>query len=300
MSEKDRPYNLDAFEPMWTCPEDPAVREAARWLFNDPGSPWAAFLRQPGRRTRQSYLGRRLYASPLLRSAGFRDAVLDAMAIKSELGTVRRSQRTVVQYELKDGVGKWTFRGGFAASEADLVGVEQGVDQSFRACDYIAWQISAIEGAPRCELYWTKKKRDQAVEACMAFLKTYGDRFTAEAPSGEHVRPHEKRANLAFPILDRPATKDDVRAARTIFSLEGEGEVRRIELPSLPIMAKWIRPREAPGDGAEEGWVWQAEEVRKGGQWEQYYGFVGRHVIARVPGRSIELASGRRPGQGDR
>ncbi len=292
MSEKDRPYNLDAFEPMWTCPEDPAVREAARWLFNDVGSPWAAFLRNLGSYGKHSFFRTNLYASPLLRSAGFCDAVLDAMTIKSESGTVRRSRRTVVDYEVKDGA-----RGRCTASEADLDGLEQGVDQSFRACDYIAWQISAIEGAPRCELYWTKKKRDQAVEACMAFLKTYGDRFTAEAPSGEHVRPYEKRAHLAFPILDRPATKDDVRAARAIFSLEGEGEVRKIELPSLPIKAKWIRPGRAPGDGAEEGWVWQAEEVRKGGQWEHYYGFVGRHVIARGPASAIELASGRRPGQ---
>ena len=46
--EKDQPHSLDAFEPMWTYPDDPAVREAARWLFNDPGSPWAAFLRKPG------------------------------------------------------------------------------------------------------------------------------------------------------------------------------------------------------------------------------------------------------------
>ena len=212
------------------------------------------------------------------------------MAIQSELGTVRRSQQTVVEYELKDGV-----RGGFSASEADLEGVAQGVDQSIRACDYIAWQISAIEGAPRCELYWTKEMRDAAVEACVAFLKTYGDRFTAEAPPGERAHPFEKMAHLAFPILDRPATKEDVRAARAIFSLEGEAEIRRVELPSLPIKAKWIPPEEAPGGGADDGWVWQAEEVRKGGQWERYYGFVGRHVIARVPAGSIELAGGRRP-----
>ena len=121
-----------------------------------------------------------------------------------------------------------------------------------------------------------------------------------QAPSGEHVRPNEKRAHLAFPILDRPATKDDVRAARAIFSLEGEGEIRRIELPSIPIKARWIPPGKAPADSAEDGWVWQAEEVRKGGQWERYYGFVGRHVIARVPASSIELAGGRRPALGDR
>ena len=226
---------------MWTYPDDPAVREAARWLFNDPASPWAALLRKPGDNRMQFFFNTSLYASPLLRSAGFRDAVLDALAIKSELGTARRSQQTLVAYDLKDGVS-----GAFSASEADLEGVTQGVDRSFRACDYIAWQISTIEGAPRCELYWTKEMRDEAVAACVAFLKTYGDRFTAKAPPGERSHPFKKQAHLAFPVLDRPATKEDVRAGRAIFSLEGESEIRRVELPSMPIKAKRIPPREAP------------------------------------------------------
>jgi hypothetical protein len=109
----------------------------------------------------------------------------------------------------------------------------------------------------------------------------------------------EKRAHLAFPVLDRPATKADVREGRAIFSLEGEGEIRRVQLPSMPVKAKWILPDEARGGVAVDGWVWQAEEVRKGGQWERYYGFVGPHVIARVPGGSIELAGGRQPAHGD-
>ena len=238
--EKDQPHTLDAFEPMWTYPDDPAVREAARWLWNDPGSAWAAVVRKPGCNRTLFFVNTSFYASPLLRSAGFRDAVLDAMAIQSELGTARRSQETMVEYEVKDGV-----RGSFSASEADLEGVEQGVSQSIRPGDYIAWQISAIEGAPRCELYWTKEMRDAAVEACVAFLKTYGDRFTAESPPGERAHPFEKKAHLAFPILDRPATKADVRAARAIFSLEGEAEVRRVLLPPLPIKAKWLAPMSA-------------------------------------------------------
>ena len=187
----------------------------------------------------RSFINTNLYASPLLMSAGFREAVLDALVIKSESGTVRRTRQTVVRYELKEGIN-----GGVSASEADLEGVAQGVDQSIRACDYIAWKISAITGAPRCELYWTREKRDEAVKACVAFLKTYGDRFTAEAPRAS-AHPFEKTAHLAFPILDRPATKEDVRAGRAIFSFEGEGETRRVELPPLPIKAKWITPKEA-------------------------------------------------------
>jgi hypothetical protein len=137
--------------------------------------------------------------------------------------------------------------------------------------------------------------RNAAVEACMTFLKTYGDRFTDQPPRGERAQPFEKSAHLAFPILDHPATKADVRAARAIFSLEGEGEVRRVELPALPIKAKWLPPDDAPADGALDGWVWQAEEVRNDGRWERYYGFVGGHIIARFPASSIELAGGRPP-----
>ena len=48
-----------------------------------------------------------------------------------------------------------------------------------------------------------------------------------------------------------------------------------------------------------DGWVWQAEEVRRGDRWERYYGFVGPHVIARIPADEIELPGGRRPAPGD-
>ena len=68
----------------------------------------------------------------------------------------------------------------------------------------------------------------------------------------------------------------------------------------MPIKAKRIPPEGAPGDGAEDGWVWQAEEVHRGGEWERYYGLVGRHVIAGVPASSLELAGGRQPAPGDR
>jgi hypothetical protein len=282
--EKDQPRSLDAFKPIWIYPDDPAIREAARWLFNDRASPWAAYLRKPGN-NRMPYFNTNIYASPLLRSAGFRDAVLAAMAIKSELGTVRHRDQTGVEYEVRHGAG-----GRFGTEAAEEI--KQGMERSFRVGDYIAWQIAEIEGSPRCEIYWTEEMRDGAVAACVAFLNRFADRFTAEAPPGETDPRFQKRmVHLAFPILDHPATKEDVRTGRAIFSLEGEGEIRRVELPSVPVKAKGIPPEEAPGGAAEEGWVWQAEEVRKGGQWERYYGFVGGHVIARVPAAEIELAA---------
>jgi hypothetical protein len=284
--ERDQPNSLATFEPMWTFPYDPAIREAARWLFNDPGSPWTAFVRAPGNPKMQFLFHSSLYASPLLRAAGFRGAAIAAMASRSRLGTIRRSGPGMLQYELGE-----STRGGFTVPEADLEGIEQGVDRPYRVCDYIAWQVSTIEGSPRCELYWSEEMRDQAVEACVGFLKTLGDRFTAEAPHGSDDPRYQAKAHLAFPILDHPATKDDVRAARAIFSLEGEGEVRRLKVPGLPLKARWVGSEDAPREKDQEGWVWQAEQVRKGDRRESYCGFVGPHVIARVPAAEIQLAA---------
>lgn len=288
------------FEPMWTFPDDPAIRDAAHWLFNDPASPWSAFIRAPGREALGYFFqDTSLYTSPLLGSAGFREAVIAAVANKSPMGTVRRNQDRTVQWETDFGNS-----GGFEAAEADLEGIPVGEARTFRACDYIAWQVSTIEGAPRCELYWPADQRDDAVAACAAYLKTYGARLTIDAPGDEPDPPHQKRAHLAFPALDRPATREDVRAARAIFSMEGEGEVRRAKVPGLPIEARWLTlkdlPIDRPGPGGgvihdfdQGGRIWQAEEVRQGDHWERSYGFVGRHAIARVPAAEIEQAPGR-------
>ena len=45
-------------------------------------------------------------------------------------------------------------------------------------------------------------------------------------------------------------------------------------------------PREAYD---REGLIWQAEEVLQEGKWRRYYGFVGNHVIAKVPAEEVDL-----------
>ena len=50
-----------------------------------------------------------------------------------------------------------------------------------------------------------------------------------------------------------------------------------------------------PMTGAEEviydqkGLVWQAEETFVRGKWQRYYGFVGKHCVAKVPAEEIEF-----------
>jgi hypothetical protein len=240
-------FIFSRFEPMWTCADDPTIRDAARWLFNDPASPWAPLVRDPGSQRMNWLFDERLYTSPLLRSAGFRDALIAAMAIKSVMGKVR-------------------------------------------VCDHLAWRISTLGGAPECQLDWPEDRRDQAVEACIAFLKRYGDRFTAD-PLPVVRDFNDKTAHLTFPALGRPATLEDVRQTRAIFSLEGQRETRLIKVPQLPIQARWVTNKDFPLE-VQRGWIWQAEEVRNGDRWERIFGFVGPHVIARVPAAEIELDAG--------
>ena len=87
-------------------------------------------------------------------------------------------------------------------------------------------------------------------------------------------------------------------------SLHG-GPVRTVKLPKWPAKAKWSTFKGYPvqqqgatdekgvtayyDDYLNQGLIWQAEEVQVNGKWERFYGFVGPHVIAKVPGDQIEF-----------
>ena len=71
-------------------------------------------------------------------------------------------------------------------------------------------------------------------------------------------------------------------------------------MPEFPIPARWVTLKEFPidllkSDGTvyrdyeQDGWIWQAEEVRKGDHWERFYGFVRPQAIVRLPAVEIEL-----------
>ena len=102
----------------------------------------------------------------------------------------------------------------------------------------------------------------------------------------------------SFPAQEHPATADDVRAARAIFSLAGDGEARVAAMPaSFPIRARWLalkadrplRNGTTRREYLQDGWVWQAEEARRGDRWERFYGFVGHATIARAPASEVEF-----------
>jgi hypothetical protein len=286
-------WPFDSLGPLVAHPEQPALAAAARWLFNDPKSPWVPLL--PEARGQQSAHSQNLFASPLMVVAGFRDGVLAGLADKTPIGSVKRIDRNTIERKIKNGD---TTRYGPSSLESE--GIPIGVEHPFRRCDLLASRFSELEGCPRCDLFWPEARRDEAVAACVAYLKKFGASFTSQAPPGVHDFPGPK-AHLKFPILDKPATREDVASARAIFSLEGQGETRLASMPGLPQQAKWITLKDSPVDRTyqdgvtrreyeTDGIVWQAEEVRKGDAWERFYGFVGRHVVARAPASEIEFA----------
>ena len=289
---------LAAFKPLLAHPDHPALSSAARWLFNDPKSPWVPIL--PEARGEMASKIQSLFKSPMISVAGFREGVLAGLKDRAPLGTVQKTGDQSIQ--CKSAGAPITNMG---SSDFDLEGVPLNVEFPYRRCDLLASHLSALEGSPRCELLWPEARRDDAVAGCTAFLERFGTSFTDEPSPSPHF--HFGSAHLKFPPLDAPATPADVASGRAIFSLDGQGEARRVNLPAYPQLARWITLKDSPvilTDGNNvrrreydtDGLVWQAEEVRRGGAWERYYGFVGHHTIARVPASEIEFGSRYFPG----
>ncbi len=284
----------DVLEPLWNYPDHPALSTAARAMFVDPNSHWLPLVQvEEGRRDLQY---QRALGSPLVCVPAFRETLLGALADKARIGTAMRQPRGGLQYTLATG-GSGSTSDVRLADPAEKLGVEV----PFRACDFVAWQLSGLDGAPECALTWPEARRDAAVTACAAYLRRFGPHLAAEYVQGV-ANTRNLVARLHFPALAHPATADDVREGRAVFSLTGEGESRTVPLPSsYPVPARWLALKsfpiirrsnaDPPGDNfLQDGAVWQAEEVKKGDRWERYFGFVGHATIARVPASEIEFS----------
>lgn len=92
---------------------------------------------------------------------------------------------------------------------------------------------------------------------------------------------------------------------RAIFWLEATGRVKALPLPVRPLAARWVTLKDYPYRAQtydsktgkpssqtfyhQEGTVWQAEQLTRDGRTETYYGFVGRHTLAKVSAAEIEF-----------
>ena len=231
----------EVLEPLWTYPEHPAVSEAARAMFLDPKSPWLPLIPvEEGRRDHQ-YMDQ--IASPLACVPAYREALLAALADKTKVGTAVRKPEGVVQYTLAAGRS-----GGFSDVRVPDPADRPGVEVPIRTCDYVAWKLSALDGAPECRLTWPEARRDAGRRRMRRVSPALRPAPRRRVPSRTTPTTRDPIARLRFPALERPATPDDVREGRAVFSLTGEGEARVVALPSgYPVRARWLALKVIPG-----------------------------------------------------
>jgi hypothetical protein len=248
-----------------------------------------------------------LIVSPMLGVAPFRKLILAGLADDRPLGSVRA-----------DADGKVTVVIDRRLSQLPKLDPDDpdrprpGTMTPLRISDHYAWKLRQIEGFPNFEFHWPRGRRDRAIAEVIALLSRLGDRFrTTEVSQSLYDQapfyPQHPRALLVFPALEKPATAADVSAGRAIFAAPPGTESRRWPIPALPTEARWttleIRPDDpglrpfanSQGKPWEQirhlqgGRAWQAEEIREGDRWHRHYGFVGRHLIARVPAEEMDF-----------
>lgn len=317
---------ISMFAPLWRNPDHPALKAAAAALFAAPKSPWNPPVWR-GEPTVPEGHRRELFSTPLLGLESFRTLVLRALADRTEVGTIEvdATGRVVVI----QGNYRTTYSEERVVSSGEFSGDPDDKSRPFqpgagamplRMADKACEKLEQLEGIPRFQKQWSLDRRDRAIAATVAYLKKYGERFR-ENEASRRIRASEPGSDnhpaalLAFDPLDHPATRADAAEGRAIFSLEGPGaEVRRVAMPAFPLEARWTKlevfrddppvTRVYDSEGHEKsntealqaGRVWQAEEVREGDRWRRYYGFAGRHALARVPADEIEFTTPWREG----
>ena len=250
------------FQPLLDYAADPAMRTTADWLFTDAASP----IVQNPERLRRHWAFHEMLNSSWLANAPFRRYLIRLLQDTSEQ-KFRRPKRP-----------------------AEVV-------QHHRYCDDIAEEVSRVEGMPKFDTTWTDEARDDAIASCIDILHRYGDRYQPHANTPKRVSwgSFNNEARLSFPILDHPATAQEVAEGKAIFTLGTAAPVRVVTQPALPQTGVWtaLKDNSVPGNNPpyyDRGVViWQAEEVLQNGNWVRYYGVVGAHQIARVPAEEIEF-----------
>ncbi len=301
-------FNLSIFMPLWRHAENAKLAELARRVFLAEDSPWHPIHEL---KPLSSF---EMINSPLVGVPAFRELLKREFADTSLVGKFTVSREGLSIEAMQSGMGASSYY----APDVELP--KSADKQPLRACDFYAVEISRLEGAPRYELYWPEERRDAVRKEMAKFLDQWGNCYRDRSRSLNslalrfHSTPPFRLSRLA-----QPATAEDVAAGRAIFSLRDkpDTQVRVVPLKPYPSIARWktltqFRLREPgvmewPKDPNtedrkvweslpkepfdREGLIWQAEEIQLGRKWRRYYGFVGNHVIAKVPAEEIDILS---------
>jgi hypothetical protein len=251
------------FEPLWRYPAQPAFARLGHDLFNGSNGSWNPLI-DPRRSGDLKHAN--VIAGPLLTHPAYRAQVARQLKNWAHCGTVEILGNSKISIQTPVEKREQAL---FTMATLPI-----GSKGQFRVCDYYAWQLSQIKGAPRCELYWPFALRDRAVAEVAFWLQAYGTRLKP-ASTARAALPVE----IVFPLLKRAAKPADVQKHRAIFSLPPMSKTRLVKM-KLPAPGRWKN---------EIVRIWQAEEIAVGTQWRRYYGIVARHEMRRVPAGEIQL-----------
>jgi hypothetical protein len=156
-------------EPLWIFPSNESFKALARDLFAAPNAPLsAAGLLITGR-----YPGN-LFRSPLLMVDAFRESVLAGLERTEEIGTVEHTP---------DGGLVVTMTKGFSSQGLwpDPGSHPPAGKLSMRVGDFIAWELSQIDGFPKFDLESSTEEKNTASASIAKFLRIHAGELRAPA-----------------------------------------------------------------------------------------------------------------------
>jgi hypothetical protein len=288
--------DFEIFQPLSRYADHPKMVDLAKTLFSSKSS-WVPLHQRVGFRWHG------LLTSPVVGVSAFRELLKSQLDDQTRVGTITLDTvASHVQIQIGDGSMGQSIRTAFDPDEPGLA-----EPKPVRRCDFIAWTLSQLQGAPLYELWWPEAKRNLVMPQMKKFLDQWGNAFRDQGPVWERFGSAFGQASFHIAKLDRLATMQDVAAGQAIFFSSVSTENGRVvALKTFPQSARWRTltdfpiqenglPDLATGEPTRirsfdrDGSIWQAEEVLVDGQWKRYYGFVGRHIIARVSAEEIEF-----------
>lgn len=287
------------FLPLGYAPDNSLLAKAAEKAFISPDSQWLPLHEKVP-------AGWPDFLTFLVSVPAFQKMLAQEFTNTTDLGTISVDiEKKSANLSMKSG-----RYGHSLANSRDPDLPPDAAPRSVRVCDAYAWMLSRLEGSPPFEPYWPVEKKDAAIAQYPKFLQKWGRCFQEYPPLDATVRFRGDVASFHLLKADEEflnntkvvGEEDDVASGRAIFSLADIGAERRtVPLTMFPHIARWKTLKTFPlsptvdKDGTQherfdqKGYVWQAEEVLVDGKWQRFYGFVGRHIIAKVPADEIEL-----------
>lgn len=175
------------FTPMWRYANHPVIAQAAERMFAQAGSPWLPLI--DGERRESFYRGK-LLETPMLNLKSFRERVLEGLANKTVVGTLRphttsagdrfdlnvENTYTALIVGASNSVSAY-----FPIPANDQRAARATEPMTIRVCDVYASRLVRLRGAPSFQIYWTEAERDRAISELVTFITEHSGRFTSSS-----------------------------------------------------------------------------------------------------------------------